>query len=376
MNSNKLLEFLGSFSLSFSATSILSLLFFGVPYFGFGSLAVSTVLTPVVYFATKKIEEKRHADDEKRLRCLKTGFTIMEECCKKNDKTIDQATTNFYYKIEEMVNKYNISLGYNDLDQINDLIYLINANYYDKIVDSGVAGYREDIIDRLITQIGLYFSFYGNNKFTRKSVLAILQNCKFINDNLKHEIFQEFISSEIGFDRWISHGIENRGIKDVEPVSPRRQLASALSLNFDTSVIDNYEQIIQGLISADDYLIQYGDISKVEWDMEVLRDFLCIILKDYKLELSSYNPTHSNFDFSRNFIYNLMCYAVFNHKKRIGGCEMIQTLKNVDFIPWDLRCNMITDVKEKMSDSLMNSFATSETKNTDHKILPFEKVKK
>ena len=165
------------------------------------------------------------------------------------------------------------------------------------------------------------------------------------------EIYEEFISSEVSFGRFISHCIENRNVdimdKDAFIEEKKKELSSMPS--FDIFSLDSYEKIIQGLISADSYLEQFGDVNQLEWDMESLKNFLCILLKDHRSELIAYDSSQSSFDIASSFIYNAMCYAVVNQKHSIGPFEMLHTLRNWEKIPFQLRSDVATDVIEKMN---------------------------
>lgn len=350
MEDDKIIQMISSFGISFGALTILGIPFINNPYFIFGALGVSVAATPVVYLGVKKINEKWQEKEEKRLRCVRQTFSSLAEDRYEKDKIIGKTTTNFYSKLDDMKKEFNIFLENNDFDQINDLLYLINANYYEKIV-SLMPGYcREEIIDKVVNQIGLYFVGKGQSGFHRKDLLNILNNCYFIKDEIKKEIYDEFISSEVSFGKWISHGIRNRNVdimdEDAFYAEKKKELPSMPG--FDIESTENYKKIIQGIISMDTYLGQFGDISQLEWDMESLQEFFSIMLKDHRSEIVAYNSQLSNFDIACSFIHNAMCYAVVNNKTEVGPREMLQTLKNWEKIPFQLRCDIATTVVEKM----------------------------
>lgn len=351
MEEDNIVQIISSFGISFGVSVI-----FGIPFLNdlssfFAILGVSIVLTPGVSFGVRKLNEKWHEKEEKRLKSVRQSFAMMAEYLYEKDKIIGKTTTNFYSKVEDMKNEFSISLDSNDVNQINDLLYLINANYYEKIVGSRQQYCREEIIDKVVNQVGLYFVLKGSSGFTRKDVLCILNNCYFIKDELKKEIYEEFISSEVSFGKWISHGISNRNVDIMDKDDFLEEKMKELSPmpGFDISSIGSYEEIIQGLISADSYLEQFGDVNQLEWDMESLKNFLCILLKDHRSELIAYDSSQSNFDIASSFIYNAMCYAVVNQKQSVGPLEMLHTLKNWEKIPFQLRNEVATDVIEKMN---------------------------
>lgn len=351
MEDDKLVRFISSFGISFGVSVILGIPFLNDLSSFFAILGVSVALTPGVSLGLKKINERWYEKEKKRIKSVKRSLAMMEEDIYEKDKIIGKTTTNFFSKVEDMKNEFSISLDSNDANQINDLLYLINANYYEKIVGTRQPYCREEIIDKVVNQVGLYFVLKGNSDFTRKDVFCILKNCYFIKDELKKEIYEEFISSEVSFGRFISHCIENRNVdimdKDAFIEEKKKELSSMPS--FDIFSLDSYEKIIQGLISADSYLEQFGDVNQLEWDMESLKNFLCILLKDHRSELIAYDSSQSSFDIASSFIYNAMCYAVVNQKQSIGPFEMLHTLRNWEKIPFQLRSDVATDVIEKMN---------------------------
>lgn len=351
MEDDKIMQIISSFGLSFGVFTILGIPFLNdvVSFLAIGGASV--VATPVVYFGFKKINERWWGKEEKRLRSVRQTFAMMAEDRYEKDKIIGKTTTNFYSKLEDMKKEFNLSLEANDFDQINDLLYLINANYYEKIV-SLMPGYcREEIIDKVVNQIGLYFVGKGQSGFHRKDLLNILNNCYFIKDEIKKEIYDEFISSEVSFGKWISHGIRNRNvdIMDEDAFYAEKKKELPPMPGFDIESTENYKKIIQGIISMDTYLGQFGDISQLEWDMDALQEFLSIMLKDHRSEIVAYNSQLSNFDIACSFIHNAMCYAVVNNKTEVGPREMLHTLKNWEKLPFQLRCDVATTVVEKMS---------------------------
>lgn len=293
------------------------------------------------------------------------------------DKIIEKTTTNFYSKVEAMQKDFNISLEPNDFDQINDFLYLINANYYEKIVSTLPQYCREEIIDKIVNQAGLYLEGKDKSSFNRKDVLNILNNCYFIKDGLKKEIYQEFIASEVSFIGWIGHGIENRNVDILKTDTFLEQKKKELSQRpvFDIESVDEYKRMIQMMIAKDDYLEQFGDVSELEWDIDSLKEFVCIMLKEHRKEIISYDDKLSNFEIAASYIYNAMCYAVVNQRKEVGPKEFFHTLKNWELLSWEIRCNFANDVVEKMNLKEESSFYKKAEKSKV-KVISFNKQNK
>ena len=377
MEDDKIIQMINSFGVSFGV-----LTFFGIPFLSdivsFLTVAfASLIATPVVYLGFKKINERWQEKEEKRLKCIKQTFAMMKEDEYEKDKIIGKTTTNFYSKIKDMKKEFNLSFKGNDIHQINDLLYLINANYYEKI-ESLIPGYcREEIIDKVLNQVGLYFVAKGSTSFTREDLLNILTACYFMKDKVKKEIYEEFISSEVSFGNWISHGINNHNVDIMDEAAFLNEKKKELSPmpTFDIESTKDYEKIIQGILSIDTYLGQFGDINKLEWDMQSLQEFLCIMLKDHRREIIAYDSSLSNFTVASSFIYNAMCYAIMNHQTKIGPREMLNTLKDWEKLPFQLRNNITTDVIEKMGLERQNHPFYHNSTKTKAKIISFNRLK-
>ena len=143
---------------------------------------------------------------------------------------------------------------------------------------------------------------------------------------------------------------------------------------FDIESTENYKKIIQGIISMDTYLGQFGDISQLEWDMDALQEFFSIMLKDYRSEIIAYNSKLSNFDIACSFIHNAMCYAAVNNKTEVGPREMLHTLKNWEKLPFQLRCDVATTVVEKMHLERDNHPFCRNSVKKKAKVVPFDRL--
>lgn len=109
--------------------------------------------------------------------------------------------------------------------------------------------------------------------------------------------------------------------------------------------------------------------------MESLQEFFSIMLKDHRSELLSYDSKLSNADFACSFIHNAMCYAVVNNREEVGPREMLHTLKNWEYIPWDLRRDIATDVINKMNLDEETPLYRKEGKKKA-RVISFDKVKR
>lgn len=339
--------------------------------------ALSTaVLAPIINFTFKKIKERDRIQDEKHWRCTRQTLMMLREEYTEKDRVIGKTTTNFTDKIETMKKDIDLSLDAATITYINDLLYLINSNYYQEITAYLPSLNREQLVDNILAQVGMYLSTTKNKKFGNKDINNILENCFFIRDDLKKEILTEYKESETKFNKWVEHSIINRtvDILDFDAYCEEKARELPQYPGFDINDITSYHDVIQGLCAADDYLRHYGDIDSLIWDVESLKEMMLIVATDHRQELIGEIKDYSNFELVTKFTYNAMCYAIMNKKINVTPHEMLATFKEWDYIPLESRINIATDIIEKMAlDTEKNPFGIKSATKQKSKIYIFPK---
>lgn len=298
-------------------------------------------LWPITYVVANKIIKRREVKDEKAWRCVTNVFATNRELEEK-DKTYCQTTTNFLQKIYQKEKETGLMYASNLCININSLLYLINANYYDEIVKYLKKIKREELIDMLLEQIFLYLKDTKAPTLTNKDVEAILKNCYFLKDDLKKKIKNEYQESEVNFNGFIDHGIVNRKIdtmneKEYEAV---HQAEIPETTTFDIENTASYKIIVEGMLQLDDYLCYYGDTTIIEWDYEALQKVVCLIARDFRKELIKQIDDYTEFDLTASLAHHALAYATLNKKSRISYQELLNTFKDWDYISYDLRCTI------------------------------------
>lgn len=324
------------------------------PLFLISSMIGGTaILWPITYVATSKFLKKQEEKEQKELRCVSKLFAMLEEREEK-DKTFCQTTTNFLDKICQKEKETGVKNPSNLCTNINSLLYLINANYYDEIAQYLKNVKREELIDMLLEQIFLYLKDNQLENLKNKDIKGILKNCYFLKDDLKERITSEFQEAEVNFNSFIDHSIINKKIDVMKENEYKalHQMEIPETTIFDLENIESYKIIVEGIIAFDDYLCNFGDTRMIEWDYEALQKIVCLIAKEFRKELIKQIANYTDYDLTVSLIHNAMAYAVLNKKSRVSYQELLNTFKEWNYITYDLRC--------VIAEKIINKFNMSE----------------
>lgn len=107
---------------------------------------------------------------------------------------------------------------------------------------------------------------------------------------------------------------------------------------FDIDDGNDYYQLILDYIS-DPYYIEkgFGDPRNIDWDIGFLKKIIKILVRDHKEELMERVDDYTNFHLAASFIDNALMYSLLNKRDLVGQTEMINTFKNWQYIPFDIK---------------------------------------
>lgn len=373
----KITKLLSSFGISISSMYLLMLILVGItnptPYLI--STAIGTLITwPLTYIGIEKINQKSEAKNKKQQYSVLLTTKALHEIITAKDQIISQKTTNFYYMIKDKLsNSYN-KISLNTLNNINDLLYLINANYYEQISHYLQGISREELANKILDQVNLYLEDKDKKELKRIDINNIINNCYFIINNLKKEIIEEYKLSEVKMGNLIVHGIENKN----EAPSPKNPYQKTIIKSeekvptFDKDNLDSYKHIVERLIYTDTYLCEYGNTYDIEWDYEALMSIVRTMIKEFHSELIKNVDNYSNFALTCSYIYNIMCYSIMNHKAQVSYQEMLNVFKEWEYIPFSLRLEIVSTVIEKLNLVENNPFGTRSFPKKKGKILIYK----
>ena len=121
------------------------------------------LLSPCVYFGMNYLKEKAKDRQLRDMHHTSQLFLMMTEA-NSVDHNVTKSSTLFLHELHQEMNNYDAKIDDNEQMNINQFLYLINANYYDEIIKTFPMLNREEIVRRLIIVILNHLT--DNNKTT------------------------------------------------------------------------------------------------------------------------------------------------------------------------------------------------------------------
>lgn len=339
----------------------------------FGIIASSIVTIPVtsaVLTIIKKKSDDTFIRDMQRAEQFVVGLgEIME-----NDHKITAESVIFYQEILDKCKTNNFIIDNNSNTAINQLLYLINANFYFAIRNSVPSLKRAELIDRVLDQI-IFYLRDNNKKFSDLEVDAILKNCYFINADIRKEIVKEFKKAKYWMLDHYDYRILKKQNQEQEIEEP---IIEHMLCQFNINDISYYQLLVDILNNEtnDEVFTKYGDFSHINWDLESLKTIMCIIVENFKRELNEGEEVFYHFNLVASFMYNAAVYANLNKKDNMGINEFIQTFKGWSFFDFDLKLKALDCIFKEMNlDYSMHPFRNNAPKKENKKLVKFPGAK-
>lgn len=230
-------------------------------------------------------------------------FVEIEE----KDHKITKHSVCFYQEIQN--DSILASLDNSSKTNINQFLYMINANYYKAITKTHGNLKREDLIARIINQISLYMSDKHIDSFRVKEAEEAVKSCFFIEDSLKKQIIKEFKKAERTLSNGVSYHIYDKNIDTNKHAREQIQetevtnesIQHNLSL-FDVNDIEWYEFLLKCFGKDSESTKEYGEVSSVEWHLVTLRDIMSFTLNNFPQELTNIKGEFYNSQVVMDFV--------------------------------------------------------------------------
>lgn len=312
-------------------------------------LASNGIMAPLI------LKKENEIIDKITLRKIREKHYIMQtkfvgEESNVSEKIYTDMTFSFFEKIEEHLIKENIFLDDESTVAINQFIYMINANYFDKIKDNYKKINREKLIDLVLEQITFYLKRTGKNTFSHKDVEEVLNGCIFINDSLKKKIKLEFIDSRISYFfkndyAIIRNDIDNNNIAFDYKEKKKEDILKHPQFNIYDQ--DDYKTVIEA-VGSNAYLNSLGDATNLEWDLDTLMVIITLIITKFRKRLCEEDNDFTNAKLVSYYVYNVFLYALANGKSSITCFELISTFKSFEYFSLPLKKDILDYLNEKM----------------------------
>jgi hypothetical protein len=170
----------------------------------------------------------------------------------------------------------------------------------------------------------------------------VINRAFFVSDKVKQEMIEEFRKSKTKIFtkeplyQIISSKVSMKHIKDILDTSSTKTTKSDRnydSLGFDIYNTKDYEELLIGMSESEDN--QYGDLTAPNWDLETFKEVICLIDQLYTEQLSELYDYYDIDKLAASLLYNTAVYAVLNKKENVGIQEILNTMKNWNYLDYD-----------------------------------------
>ena len=305
------------------------------------------LLSPCIYFGMNALKKKSQDRNLRDMHHTAQLFLMMKEA-HSADHNVTKTSTIFLHELHQEQKKINVEIDDNEQMNINQFLYLINANYYDEIAKKFPDLNREEVIRRLITLILLHLEHNNKKTFDEKDAKEVLDRCLFIKQDLKEEIYKEFKKSKVKCGNQKFYEIIRKDTTaSIESYQKLRETDEKNQApDFDIEDLNQVYSLI-GCYANNEDMQELGN-TFLDWDYDFLRKILVLISTKYRQELvKEYGQEYNNLNLAGTFIYNALSYAVVNNREMVGYKEMINAFKNWDYIPFNLQLDILDDLFEQ-----------------------------
>lgn len=336
-------------------------------------LLIIAIIVPSVFITATKL--KKHADRvfHRDMYESKMLGLYMQEAFSKEHK-IDKNTTYFMHELRDA----KIDIGIENNLNINQLIYLINQSYYEKINKNANMS-RHELVIKILEQVKIYIeNIHPDDKyiFDYKDAGSIINGCIFIPDEVKKEVLDAFLKARVATSSRTSFVIEtldspvnNRSLEEY--LNSREYTLS----RFDVDDIKGYEALKE--IYQSNECNPYKDAFLVNWDLESIRDCMSLIVRRFGIIIEEYTDELYHYEMVANFFFNLNAYASINKVSSVGMREIINTFKGWDYFDFNLKLDIIDAIFEEFNlDYSMHPYRDKKKNKNVGKVYHFPKQDK
>jgi len=286
------------------------------------------VVSPIAYLGFNHFEKR-----EKRERVNSSSYFLqaakMVRENKEEYRLIHEDTHYFYDYIDRALNSgmmpTTLNLDEQSLENINQLVYLINTNYFHKINNNNNLK-REQVINQVLYEIVRYLNSRKQNEFSHKDVKSILSNCSYIDLFLRKEILKEYKEGRFNFNGNVVYTV-SKDINRYNGVSKSFLGEDKVSLDLNDS--SSYSLIIESVCNSD----EYKKLSNLEWDIDSLKYIIQVIDSDFGKEIERVRGNYNRLDLVTSFVTNTLDYIRKKDKKEVGREELMTSLREWGYLP-------------------------------------------
>lgn len=306
--------------------------------------AVAAPLLDKKFTQTRVKQDKLMIKEEHYIQQLRIGLAEMD----KKGTRVNRMTPFFTDMILAKCNEHKINIDEDTLQNINQFLYMVNANYYETILDTFKVNNerlltREDVLREMCDAILRHMEINEDYAFDDTDVEEVLKLCLFIKDEVKEEMIKEFENSKVpgvlGSYRYI---IERKDVKRESIEKDYKKKYSEVNkedVSFDIYEKESYIAAITK-ISEMPHFQKLGNINLVAWDVDALMDVITKLIQKYNSELERNIPDYSIARFTVKLMLASASYALVNKKGTVSYKVITEAFKKLPNIPSELYIDM------------------------------------
>ena len=315
----------------------------------------------------KDKQDKNKIKEQHYIQQLKISLAEMD----KKGTRVNRMTPFFTDMILSKCNEHRINISEDTLQNINQFLYMINANYYDDILDSFKVNNqrlqtREEVLREVCDAILRHMEVIEDYAFDDTDTEEVLISCLFIKDELKEEMIKEFENSKVpgvlGSYRYI---IERKDIKKGNIEKDYIKKYSEVNkedVSFDIYEKESYVAAITKITEMPHYQ-KLGNINAISWDIDALMDICIRLVQKYNSELEREMLNYSIAKFAVKIMLASASYALINKTGTISYKEINNAFKKIPNIP--------NELFNEMTKYLDNLSAMKQKEKPNQKIIIF-----
>ncbi len=292
----------------------------------------------------KDKEDKNKIREQHYIQQVKISLAEMD----KKGTRVNRMTPFFNDMIMAKCREKKINIDEDTLQNINQFLYMVNSNYYERILDSFKVNNerlrtREDVLREICDAILRHMEMIEDYAFDDTDVSEVLDICLFIKDDVKVDIIEEFENSKVpgvlGTYRYIierkdvkSESIEKDYTKNYDEVNKD-------DVSFDIYEKESYVAAVSKITEMPHYQ-KLGNVNALSWDIDALMDIVTNLIRKYNSELERNIEDYSIARFTVKLMLVTTSYALVNKKGTVSYKVITEAFKKLPNIPNELFMDM------------------------------------
>ena len=310
-------------------------------------LAGTALAAPILdrqFTTLKDKEDKNKIREQHYIQQVKISLAEMD----KKGTRVNRMPPFFNDMIMAKCREKKINIDEDTLQNINQFLYMVNSNYYERILDSFKVNNerlrtREDVLREMCDAILRHMEVIEDYAFDDTDVPEVLDTCLFIKDDVKEDMIEEFENSKVpgvlGTYRYIierkdvkSESIERDYTKNYDEVNKE-------DVSFDIYEKESYIAAVSKITEMPHYQ-KLGNVNALSWDIDALMDVVTNLIHKYNSELERNIPDYSIARFAVKLMLVTTSYALVNKKGTVSYKVITEAFKKLPNIPSELFLDM------------------------------------